>query len=160
MSARSTPEEVIDLPCALCYAPPDYLPEVSALPALQGNPLTYGCVNRLEKITDRVIALWGRILRGAPEARLLVKDKGFNDAGLRQQFLRRLHDVGQIEADRVLLLGSSLHAEHLKIFHQIDVGLDPFPQSGGVSTAEALWMGVPLVTLLGATCRAASRRRC
>jgi predicted O-linked N-acetylglucosamine transferase (SPINDLY family) len=72
-------------------------------------------------------------------------------AGRREQFLDRLHRAGRIAADRVVLVGASPHEEHLKIFHQIDIGLDPFPRGGGVSTAEALWMGVPLVTLEGAT---------
>ena len=144
-------EEVIDLPCFLCYEPPEYLPAVTALPASEGNPLTYGCANRLEKITDRVIALWGRILQASPGARLLVKDKRLSDAGVRQAFLGRVLRCGGIEESRVLFFGASPHAEHLKIFHRIDIGLDPFPQSGGASTGEALWMGVPVVTLPGAT---------
>ena len=144
-------EEVVDLPCLLCYEPPEYLPAVAPLPAAHGNPLTYGCVNRLEKVTDGVIALWGRILQRAPGARLLIKDKGLNDAQLREQLLRRLEKAGGIGADRVLLHGASAHAEHLRIFGQVDIGLDPFPQSGGISTAEALCMGVPVVTLCGKT---------
>jgi predicted O-linked N-acetylglucosamine transferase (SPINDLY family) len=80
-----------------------------------------------------------------------VKEKGFDDPACRQQFLHRLHEVGRIEQSRVLLVGSSPHAEHLKIFHQIDIALDPFPHGGGVSTAEALWMGVPVVARLGRT---------
>jgi predicted O-linked N-acetylglucosamine transferase (SPINDLY family) len=144
-------EEVIDLPCALCYEPPPYLPEVSDLPAAHCHPVTYGCINRIAKITDRAIALWGRILEGVPGSRLLVKELALEHAGRREQFLDRLHRAGRIAADRVVLVGASPHEEHLKIFHQIDIGLDPFPMGGGVSTAEALWMGVPLVTLEGAT---------
>jgi predicted O-linked N-acetylglucosamine transferase (SPINDLY family) len=143
-------EEVIDLPCALCYEPPEYLPEIAPLPALAGKPITYGCVNRLEKITDQAVALWGRILEGAPETRMLVKDKNFDDAQVRERFLGRLRNAG-INIERVVLAGASPHAQHLKIFAQIDVGLDPFPQGGGISTAEALWMGVPVVTLMGRT---------
>jgi predicted O-linked N-acetylglucosamine transferase (SPINDLY family) len=143
-------EQVIDLPCALCYEPPEYLPEIAPLPALEGKPVTYGCVNRLEKITDQVISLWGRIMNGAPAARLLVKDKNFDDAHVRERFLARLRAAG-ISAERVVLAGPSPHAQHLKIFAQIDVGLDPFPQGGGISTAEALWMGVPVVALMGRT---------
>src|SRR6185436_6898849 len=144
-------EEVIDLPCALFYEPPEYLPPLGALPAASGSPLTYGCVNRLEKITDRTTALWGKILAGSPQARLLVKDKNLGDPKVRQYFLDRLRGAAGIDANRVVLVGPSDHAEHLKIFGQIDVGLDPFPQGGGCSTAEALWMGVPIVTLLGKT---------
>jgi predicted O-linked N-acetylglucosamine transferase (SPINDLY family) len=142
---------VIDLPCALCYETPRYLPEVTPLPALGAQPaLTYGCVNRLEKVTDRMIALWGRILSAAPQSRLLVKDRVLDDALLRNRFLARLRAAG-IDPARVALCGASPHAEHLKIFQRVDIGLDPFPQGGGVSSAEALFMGVPLVTLAGQT---------
>jgi predicted O-linked N-acetylglucosamine transferase (SPINDLY family) len=144
-------EEVIDLPCAACYERPAYLPEPGPLPALQGRPLTYGCVNRLEKVTDRMIALWGQILRAAPQSCLLVKDRVLGDAAMRSRLLRRLQEVGSIDAGRVALHGPSAHAEHLRMFQQVDIGLDPFPQGGGVSTAEALYMGVPVVTLMGAT---------
>jgi predicted O-linked N-acetylglucosamine transferase (SPINDLY family) len=143
-------EEVIDLPCVLCYEAPPYMPAVGPLPALQGS-VTFGCLNRLEKVTDHAVRLWGRILREVPQSRLLVKDKVFADAPLREQFLRRAKEVGDIEASRVVLHGYSPHVEHLKMFNQVDVALDPFPQGGGVSTAEALWMGVPVVSLLGKT---------
>ena len=143
-------EEVIDLPCALCYEPPDYLPEVSPLPALGARPFTFGCINRIEKISERVIALWGRILAALPEAQLLLKDRKCDDARVRQQLLQRLGAAG-IAAQRVRILGQSRHPEHLKIYHEVDLGLDPFPQGGGISTAEALWMGVPVVALNGPT---------
>ena len=143
-------EEVIDLSCVLCYEPPDYLPEVSPLPALGARPFTFGCINRIEKISDRVIGLWGRILAELPEAQLLLKDRVCDDARVRQQLLQRLAAAG-IAAERVRILGHSRHPEHLKIFHEVDLGLDPFPHGGGISTTEALWMGVPVVTLSGST---------
>jgi len=121
------------------------------LPALRSQVLTYGCVNRLEKVTDRMITLWGEILRAAPRSRLLVKDRMLGDAGVRTRFLRRLRSAGGIEEGRVALQGFSAHVEHLRTFQAIDIGLDPFPQGGGVSTAEALYMGVPIVTLAGGT---------
>src|SRR5262249_14902990 len=131
----------------LCYEPPAYLP---GLGPLERRPLTYGCVNRLEKVSDRAITLWGRIFKAAPEARLLLKDKAFDKPPLRAHFLQRLQQAG-VDPSRVTLHGFSPHPEHLKIFQGIDIALDPFPQNGGVSSAEALWMGVPLVALLGAT---------
>jgi len=143
-------EEVIDLPCSLCYAPPQYLPEVSGLPALGGTPLTFGCINRAEKISDRAIAAWSRILGEVPSSQLLVKHVGLRDPWVREHLLKRLHAVG-IGAERVRLIGFTPHAEHLKVYHEVDLGLDPFPQNGGVSTAEALWMGVPVVALNGTT---------
>ena len=66
-------EEVIYLPCGACYEAPEYAPAVSALPALEDQAFTFGCINRIEKISDRVMALWGRILAQLPEARLLIR---------------------------------------------------------------------------------------
>jgi predicted O-linked N-acetylglucosamine transferase (SPINDLY family) len=143
-------EEVIDLPCILCYEPPEYMPELGPLPSLDGKPFTFGCLNRLEKVSDKVMAVWGRILKALPDALLLLKDPALEDATTRERVLRRLAGVG-VDSERVRLLGRSPHAEHLKICHQVDVALDPFPQGGGISTAEALYMGVPVVTLPGST---------
>jgi predicted O-linked N-acetylglucosamine transferase (SPINDLY family) len=144
-------EEIFDLPSVLCYEPPEYMPQISPLPASTGAPFTFGCVNRLEKITDEIIVLWGRILAGAPDSLLLVKDVVLDDIRLRQAFLRRLQDAGGISSERAVLLGRSTHAEHLTVFKRIDIGLDPFPHGGGISTAEAFHMGVPVVALRGAT---------
>jgi predicted O-linked N-acetylglucosamine transferase (SPINDLY family) len=143
-------EKVVDLPCVLCYAAPDYAPEVQPLPALGGKPFTFGCINRIEKISDKSLSLWGQIMAALPGAGLLLKDHKLADAKLKEDFLGRLGAVG-IKPERVRLLGGSPHAEHLKIYHEVDLGLDPFPHGGGVSTAEALWMGVPVVTLPGQT---------
>ncbi|MBF8288910.1 MAG: Tetratricopeptide TPR 1 repeat-containing protein, partial [Candidatus Rokubacteria bacterium] len=143
-------EEVIYLPCGACYEAPEYAPAVSSLPVLCGKPFTFGCINRIEKISARVIALWGRILAALPEAGLLIKGSGLDDPELRRGFVCRLRDAG-IGAERVRLAGASAHADHLKIYYEVDLGLDPFPHGGGISTAEALWMGVPVVTLAGST---------
>lgn len=143
-------EEIFDLPCFVCYEPPEYLPEVSPQPALCGRPFTFACINRVEKISDRILALWGRILAALPEAGLLVKGWGLDDPKHREHFLRRSREAG-IGEDRVRLLGNSPHHEHLKTYQDADLVLDPFPHGGGVSTAESLCMGVPVVTLQGAT---------
>ncbi|MBI3370706.1 MAG: tetratricopeptide repeat protein [Betaproteobacteria bacterium] len=143
-------EEVIYLPCGACYEAPGYAPAVSGLPGLQGKAFAFGCINRIEKISERVIGLWGRILAQLPEARLLIKGGGLNDLAHRQQFMRRLRDAG-IGPERLSLMGTTPHPEHLKIYHEVDLGLDPYPHGGGISTAEALWMGVPVVALAGAS---------
>ena len=143
-------EEVFDLPCFLCYAPPQYLPEINALPALAGAPFTFGCINRVEKISAPVMALWARILEAVPHSRLLLKPVDLDDPEVRQRLLERLQAAG-VGPERVRLMGFTAHGEHLKIYHEVDLGLDAFPQNGGVSTAEALWMGVPVVALNGET---------
>lgn len=143
-------EEIVDLPCFVCYEAPAYAPEVSPLPSLQSRPFTFACINRVEKISDRVIALWGRILAVVPHARLLIKDQRLDSAGARARLVQRLDRCG-VPREAVRLLGTSSHREHLRVYHEVDLALDPFPHGGGVSTAEALWMGVPVVTLVGAT---------
>jgi predicted O-linked N-acetylglucosamine transferase (SPINDLY family) len=143
-------EEIVDLPCIMSYEPPEYMPEPGPLPSLDGKPFTFGCLNRLEKVSGKVMALWGRILKAMPQAQLLLKDPALEDAAARESVLRRLAEVG-VAPERVRVMGHSPHVEHLKIFRQVDVALDPFPHGGGVSTAEALYMGVPVVTLQGST---------
>ncbi len=143
-------EKVVDLPCGVCYEAPSYAPQVTPLPSLAGNPFTFGCVNRIEKISGRSLGLWARILAAVPGSRLLLKEQKLDDPGIRARLLARLQNHG-IATDRVLVLGTSTHAEHLGTYHQVDLALDPYPHGGGVSSMEALWMGVPVVTLSGST---------
>lgn len=144
-------EEVVDLPCLLGFMPPDPPPPVSPiLPMTQGNPPTFGCLNRIIKMTDPVVELWARVLHAVPESRLILKDNFLSDAGQRDLVLRRFAGQG-IGAERLVLMGGTAHADHLKVFYSIDLALDPFPSGGGVSTLEALNMGVPMITLLGRT---------
>jgi len=144
-------ERIVDLPCILGYEPPAYLPEVTAPPGVRAGHVTFGCTNRLEKITDEVLQNWGAILSAVPRARLLLKDWGLSDPAVRSRTLERLACAG-IAAERVQLKGSSsTHIEHLKIFGEMDIVLNPFPKGGEISTADALWMGVPVVVLAGET---------
>ena len=141
-------ESVVDLPCMLTYQAPDDAPAVAALPASAAGCVTFGCLNRFAKASDDALALWARILAAMPDSRLLLKDRVFSDAGERARTVERLDRLG-IAAARVVLQGGTDHRHHLAAFGAVDVALDPFPQNGGVSTLEALWMGVPVVTLVG-----------
>jgi predicted O-linked N-acetylglucosamine transferase (SPINDLY family) len=134
--------------CYLSYAGPDYAPPVSAPPSLQKGFTTYGCFNTLSKITPEVIALWAAILQSSPRSRLILKNAILDDALSRQLYQEsfRSHGIGP---ERVRLEGSSPHAELLATYSQVDVALDPFPYNGGTTTCEALWMGVPVVSLAG-----------
>ena len=133
---------------AMCYAPPPDAPAPVAPPMTSGRPPTFGCFNNLSKVNGPVIALWARLLRDVPGARLLLKSKVLGDGAVADAIAARFAAHG-IDRDRLLLEGRSPHAEMLARYGDVDVALDPFPYSGGLTTVEALWMGVPVVTLSG-----------
>ncbi|MCW2249537.1 putative O-linked N-acetylglucosamine transferase (SPINDLY family) [Azospirillum fermentarium] len=142
-------ETVVDLPCLFVYQPPDDLPPVAPPPLLmRRGTITFGCLNRLAKVSAEVLSLWAELLKAVPGARLLLKDTVLDDPHQQQRILTALREVG-IGPERVVLMGGSSHRDHLAAYGQVDIALDPFPQNGGISTAEALWMGVPVITLRG-----------
>jgi protein O-GlcNAc transferase len=142
-------ERVVRLPsCFLCYRPPRPSPDVAELPALSRGYITLGCFNRISKITPEVAALWAEVLRKMPEARLCLKGSGLDEPMLRARYSHMFRDQGVVP-NRLRLLGPSPHRQHLAAHSEIDLALDPFPYSGSTSTAEALWMGVPVVSLRG-----------
>ena len=134
----------------VCYDAPAYAPPVAVLPALATGAVTFGCFNNLAKITPQVIAIWCDILRAVPSSRLILKTHQFNDADTRAALHAQIAAHG-IDAARVILRGSSPHAALLGEYNDIDIVLDPFPYAGGLTTCEALWMGVPVITLPGTT---------
>jgi predicted O-linked N-acetylglucosamine transferase (SPINDLY family) len=141
-------EEIVDLPSVICYAPPTFAPPVGPLPALTRGYVTFGAFNRLPKISAETLATWGRVLIAVPTARLLIKSPGLENAPACERLLAGLAAFG-VEPERVSLLGSSPHPEHLAAHAEIDLMLDTFPHTGGITTLDALLMGVPVVTLLG-----------
>jgi protein O-GlcNAc transferase len=144
-------ERVLRLPHGyVCYDPPDYAPHVSALPALENQYVTFGSFNNPAKIGPQVVEVWARILRRSPQARLVLKYNGMDDPTLAARLAKMFADHG-IDPCRVAFLGKSPHQELLAHYHGIDIGLDPFPYNGGLTTCEALWMGVPVITCPGAT---------
>ncbi len=144
-------EKVLRLPdCYLCFDPPEEAPAVSPLPALRTGHVTFGSCNNLAKINADVIAAWADILRRLPGSRLLLKYRGLEDEGLRARYLGLFAAQG-IGADRLDIEGWSPLGDLLARHDGIDVALDPFPFAGGVTTCNALWMGVPVVTWPGET---------
>ncbi len=132
----------------VCYSPPTYAPDVAPLPALSNGHITFGCFNNLAKITPRVIAVWSDILHRVAGARLVLKTHQFSDPETADRI--RFCFAGRgIPAHRLDLRGSSPHRVFLGEYNDIDIVLDPFPYCGGLTTCEALWMGVPTVTLPG-----------
>jgi predicted O-linked N-acetylglucosamine transferase (SPINDLY family) len=141
-------EAVYDLPCAIAYDPPEYAPAVAPSPVSLGNPLTFGCLNRLSKVSAHALDLWARLLRDIPDARILLKDVQLSDPEERARIGAAFAERG-VGQERLLLFPGTGHAEHLAAYGQVDIALDPIPASGGVSTLEALWMGVPVLALAG-----------
>jgi predicted O-linked N-acetylglucosamine transferase (SPINDLY family) len=133
-----------------CYRPPDYAPPVLELPARANGFVTFGCYNNLSKITPDVIALWAELLTRVPTARLRLQTAGLNDAETQQRYRTWLQNR-DVEWGRVDLHGEAPYTRLLGNYSLLDVALDPFPYSGGLTTCESLWMGVPVVTLTGHT---------
>jgi protein O-GlcNAc transferase len=140
-------ETVVRLPRVMPFWPPDpsVVGDVGPLPALANGHLTFGVFQRLGKLHPGCLALWARILAAVPDSRLVVKAPGLERDENREHFLGRL-DAAGFERERVDLLGSTSHDEHVKAYGQIDLALDPWPDGGGISTLEAAWMGVPTLT--------------
>jgi predicted O-linked N-acetylglucosamine transferase (SPINDLY family) len=141
-------EEVVNLPGALCYDPPSFAPGVAPLPASTRGFVTFGAFNRLPKLFPETLAAWARILTALPTSRLVVKTLGADVSPGRDWLLGQLAMHG-VQPERVTLLGITLRPDHLAAHGEVDLMLDAFPQNGGVTTLDALLMGVPVVTLMG-----------
>jgi protein O-GlcNAc transferase len=132
----------------LCFTPPNVNVDVSPLPALANGHITFGCFNNLSKMNNAVVALWATVLHAVPQSRLFLKAKQLDTAPVQQSVLERfaIHGIG---AGRLMLEGPSSRLDYFSAYHRVDIALDPFPYTGGATTAEALWMGVPVLTLTG-----------
>lgn len=139
-------ERSLRLPgCYWCYS----APPVGGSPATErvAGPLTFGCLNNFAKVTDATLALWAELLQRVPEASLVLYARGESH---RERVRAAFRRAGLAES-RVGFVGWQTLQEYLDTYRGIDVALDPFPYAGGTTTCDALWMGVPVVTLTGAT---------
>ena len=122
------------------------------MPPPAANPcrgITFASFNNIAKVNDGVIELWARLLRVVPEAELFLKDQRFKNGAVRRQFENAFADYG-IEKTRLRLEGAQgARCDHLARYAEVDIALDPFPYNGTTTTCEALWMGVPVITLAG-----------
>jgi protein O-GlcNAc transferase len=143
-------EQIIDLPGALGWWTPELLPAPGPLPARANGFVTFGSFNRRAKITPSVLRAWSAILRALPDARLVLKNKQFGDPA-EQGELRVAFAAAGLPPERVTLLGQTGRAEHFTAYRQLDIALDPFPHGGGMTTLDALAMGVPVITRPGRT---------
>ena len=144
-------EKIIRMPEGwLSYTPPSYAPPVSPLPAGLHRHITFGSFCNPAKINDQVISVWSEILHRVDNSHLFIKFKYF-DLERNQRWLRSAFESNGIDERRLILQGFSPHDQALACYSEVDVALDPFPYSGGLTTLESLWMGVPVVTLSGDT---------
>ncbi len=132
----------------LCFTPPAEDIAVGPSPALTNGHVTFGCFNTFGKLGAPVIETWAEILRGVPDARLFIKAKALASASVQEQLIQQFADHG-VASERLMLEGPSPRREYFEAYHRVDVALDPFPFPGGTTSAEALWMGVPVLTKRG-----------
>jgi predicted O-linked N-acetylglucosamine transferase (SPINDLY family) len=142
-------EKVLRLPHGfVCFDPPAGAPEPGPLPALANGFITFGSQNQLAKITDDVVLLWAGVLQRVPTARLFFQARAFNDRTARERYAKAFAGLG-VDPERIDFLPATSPQGMLANYGRFDIALDPFPCTGGTTTCESLWMGVPVVTLLG-----------
>ncbi|MDQ5977544.1 MAG: protein O-GlcNAc transferase [Verrucomicrobiota bacterium] len=164
--ALATEKLVRFAPTAWAYQPPPVTPEVNvrntnfhATPSDGHNqskvrntnfgPVTFGCFNNVAKITDDTLRLWARVLAAVPGSQLLLKGRGFGEEPVRRRYFERFAAAG-LPVERVEFLERTAKTDdHLALYGRVDISLDTFPYHGTTTTCEALWMGVPVVTLMG-----------
>jgi protein O-GlcNAc transferase len=143
-------EKLFRIPNASCFQPATDSPSVRPLPAKSRDTFTFGSVNQWSKVTEEVKDVWARILQSAPSTRLVVVARGGQNKTFQNQIIAEFSDRG-VGADRVSVQPMLPLQSFLDLFHRLDATLDPFPYGGGTTTMHSLWMGVPVVTLAGAT---------
>jgi protein O-GlcNAc transferase len=117
------------------------------LPALANGYVTFGCLNNFCKVSEATLTAWCRLLEAVPGSRLLLHAR----AGSHRERVREFIAKEGIASERVSFVAGVDIAEYFKIYLKVDIGLDPFPYGGGTTTCDALWMGVPVITLAGPT---------
>lgn len=142
-------EKLIRLPqTRFCFVAPPWMPEPGPLPALAGGDITFGCCNHLGKLNPRVLGLWAEILAALPQARLLIQARALDDAPNAERFAAAAQAAG-IPRSRLILRRFQPAEQAAQVYREIDIALDPFPFCGGQTSLDALWMGVPVITLAG-----------
>lgn len=144
-------ERIYRLPNSyLCFSVPDVYVPAAEPSDLGSRPLTFGSFNNHSKTSPTTVHLWAQVLKSVPGSRLLLKTRALGDVAARRRLTENFaeHDI---QPERLLLEGSVPRTQLLAAYRRLDVALDPTPYGGGVTTLEALWMGVPVVTLRGNT---------
>ncbi|MHC4743854.1 MAG: O-linked N-acetylglucosamine transferase, SPINDLY family protein [Planctomycetota bacterium] len=148
-SERFYTEDLVFLPEShLGYRPQDSAPPIGPLPALNNGYVTFGSFNNSCKINQGMIELWAEVLRANPNSRFLLKFGGGADRTMRENYFAQFEGLG-IGRGRIAVYGYRPVPEHLLLYGQVDIALDAYPFNGCISTLEGLWMGVPVISLVG-----------
>ena len=149
-SSQYYSEELIRINgCFLCYTPPSDAPDTSVSPAIKNNYITFGSFNNLAKINSDVVELWSKILHSVADSRLIIKNPSLTDKETADYYYG-LFNALEISSDRIDLIGHTETVyDHLDKYNLIDIALDTSPYNGTTTTCEALYMGVPVITLQG-----------
>jgi protein O-GlcNAc transferase len=141
-------EQTIRLPESFwCYDPLTQDPALNALPALTAGHITFGCLNNFCKVNAGVLTLWSRVLQAVPGSRMII----LCIAGESRERTLALFAQNGIADDRIEFADPLPRPKYLELYHRIDLALDTFPYNGHTTSLDALWMGVPVVTLVGQT---------
>ena len=144
-------EKIILMPDGwLCYDPPNYAPVVGSSPYKKNGNMTFCSFSNPVKINEEVISVWARIMNKVENSHLLIKYKGINSTSNIERLTTKFAFKG-VDKSRLVLEGASPHVDLLARYNDVDIALDTFPYSGGLTTFEALWMGVPVITVPGQT---------
>jgi protein O-GlcNAc transferase len=141
-------ERVIDLPNFTGFWSPDSLPDVGPLPAIKQGCVTFGSFSRLAKIIEPTIRCWARILRKLPGSRLVLKNRQLSDPAFRRRIAVGFERHG-VSPDALVFVGGTDRQTHFGCYNMLDIALDTFPHAGGMTTLDALWMGVPVISWPG-----------
>ena len=148
-SERDFAERLARIDLAFVFDPLLPAPPVSSLPAASGGTVNFASLNQTSKLSPRCIATWAQILAAVPKSRLMLKGRAYADATVAGR-IRTIFARHGIEGRRLDLRGWTVsQATHLDTYRKIDIALDPFPYGGVITTCEAMWMGVPVVSLEG-----------
>ena len=132
----------------LCLKPPQFQLPVSELPALKNGFITFGSFGNFSKINDKVLITWASVLHRVPTAKLFIKSKQLGDAAQIEVVNKRFEKCG-ISTERLILEGPDSREAYFKAYNRVDLVLDTFPYPGGTTSLDALWMGVPVLTVKG-----------
>lgn len=136
-------------PSRFCFRPP-FAPPLTPPPFTSNGFITFGSFNNTAKYNPALIETWAAILKRVPNSKLILKWRTYADTGFKNETLSAFESFG-LKPERIELRGFSTHRQMLDEYNDVDIALDPFPFNGGYTSLEALWMGLPLITLAGST---------